>query len=268
MQIPLLRGRSFADLDNDKTPPVVIINEAMAKTFWPNADPIGQRFRLPVAGQANAFAWNTVVGVVADVRTESLAQASIPQFYFSAYQRRPRDLAIFLRGRIDRATIEANLREQVQSIDPELPVFGAQTLDDAVSESLAQRRFSANMVGLFALTALLLAAVGIYGVISYIVGERTHEFGIRLALGADRKNILQIILRQGLHMAIAGAAIGLVGALIVSRFIATFLYGIPAADFLTFAGVALLFIGVALVACYLPARRAMNVDPMVALRYE
>jgi len=268
MQIPLLRGRSFADLDNDKTPPVVIINEAMAKTFWPNADPIGQRFRLPVAGQANAFAWNTVVGVVADVRTESLAQASIPQFYFSAYQRRPRDLAIFLRGRIDRATFEANLREQMQSIDPELPVFGAQTLDDAVSESLAQRRFSANMVGLFALTALLLAAVGIYGVISYIVGERTHEFGIRLALGADRKNILQIVLRQGLHMAIAGAAIGLVGALIVSRFIATFLYGIPAADFLTFAGVALLFIGVALVACYFPARRAMNVDPMVALRYE
>jgi putative ABC transport system permease protein len=200
------------------------------------------------------------------VRTESLAQASIPQFYFSAYQRRPRDLAIFLRGSVDRATIEANLREQVQSIDPELPVFGAQTLDDAVSESLAQRRFSVNIVGLFALTALLLAAFGIYGVISYIVGERTHEFGIRLALGADRKNILQIVLRQGLRMAIAGAAIGLVGALIVSRFIATLLYGVPAADLLTFAGVALLFISVALVACYLPARRAMNVDPIVALR--
>jgi putative ABC transport system permease protein len=266
MQIPLLRGRSFTDLDNDKAPPVVMINEAMAKKFWPNAHPIGQRFKLPVAGQANSFAWHTIVGIVADVRTESLAQASIPQFYFSAYQRRPKDLAIFLRGRIDRATIEARLREQVQSIDPELPVFGAQSLDNAVSESLAQRRFSVNMVGLFALTALLLAAIGIYGVISYIVGERTHEFGIRLALGAERKNILQIVMQQGLRMAVAGGAIGIVGGLIVSRFMATLLYGVPPADVLTFAGVALLFISVALVACYLPARRAMKVDPIVALR--
>lgn len=266
MQIPLLRGRPFTDLDNDKAPPVVMINDAMAKTFWPNADPIGQRFKLPVAGQANTFAWNTIVGIVADVRTESLAQASIPQFYFSAYQRRPRDLAIFLRGRIDRTTIEAKLREQVQLIDPELPVFGAQTLDNAVSESLAQRRFSVNMVGLFALTALLLAAIGIYGVISYIVGERTHEFGIRLALGAERKNILRIVMQQGLRMAVAGAAIGIVGALIVSRFMAALLYGVAAADILIFGAVALLFISVALLASYLPARRATKVDPIVALR--
>jgi putative ABC transport system permease protein len=221
---------------------------------------------LPVAGQASTFAWNTIVGIVADVRTESLAQASIPQFYFSAYQRRPRDLAIFLRGGIDRATIEAKLREQVQSIDPELPVFGVQTLDNAVSESLAQRRFSVNMVGLFALTALLLAAIGIYGVISYIVGERTHEFGIRLALGAERKNIMQIVMQQGLRMAVVGAAIGIVGALVLSRFMATLLYGVAAADILIFGGVALLFISVALVACYLPARRATKVDPIVALR--
>jgi predicted permease len=266
MQIPLLRGRSFADLDNDKAPPVVLINEAMAKTFWPNSDPIGQRLKLPVAGQPGMFAWNTIVGVVADVRTESLAEASNPQFYFSAYQRRPRGLAIFLRGRLDRSTIEAKLREGVQSIDPQLPVFGAQTLDHAVSESLAQRRLSINMLGLFALTALLLAAIGIYGVISYIVSERTHEFGIRLALGAERKNILQIVLRQGFRLAIAGAVIGLAGALIVSRFMASLLYGVPPADFLTFSGVALLFIGVALIACYLPALRATKVDPIVALR--
>ena len=123
-----------------------------------------------------------------------------------------------------------------------------------------------NMVGLFALTALLLAAIGIYGVSSYIVNERTHEFGIRLALGAEKKNILQIVLCQGLRLAIAGAAIGLVGALIISRFMATLLYGVPAADFLTFSGVALLFISVALIACYLPALRAMKVDPIVALR--
>jgi predicted permease len=266
MQIPLLRGRSFAESDNEKGSQVVMINEAMAKAFWPNADPIGQRLKFPVAGQASTFAWNTIVGVVADVRTESLAQSSTPHFYFCAYQRRPRDLAIFLRGHFDRATIEAKVREQVQSVDPELPVFGAQTLDDAVSESLAQRRFSINVVGLFAFTALLLAAIGIYGVISYVVSERTHEFGIRLALGAERKNILQIVLHQGLRMAIAGAAIGVVGSLIVSRFITTLLYGVPPADPLTFAGAALLFVGVALLACYLPALRATKVDPMVALR--
>jgi predicted permease len=266
MQIPLLRGRSFTESDNDRASPVVIINDAMARTFWPNADPIGQRLKFPVPGQAGTFAWNTIVGVVADVRTESLAQSSTPQFFFCAYQRRPRDLAIFLRGRFDLATIEAKLREQVQSNNPELPVFGAQTLDDALSESLAQRRFSINIVALFGLTALLLAGIGIYGVISYIVSERTHEFGIRLALGAERKNILQIVLRQGLRLAIAGAGIGIAGSLIVSRFITTLLYGVRPADPLTFGGVALLFIGVALLACYLPALRATKVDPMIALR--
>jgi putative ABC transport system permease protein len=266
MQIPLLRGRSFTDADNHHGAPVVLINETMAKTFWPNADPIGQRLKLPIAGERSTYAWNTIIGVVADVRTESLAQPSSPQFFFSAYQRRPRDLAILLRGHFDRATIESKLREQVQSIDPELPVFGTRTLDDAVSESLAQRRFSIEIVGLFALTALVLAALGIYGVISYIVSERTHEFGIRLALGAERKNILQMVLRQGLRLAIAGAAVGLIGALVVSRFMATVLYGVPPTDLLTFFGVGLLFISVALLACYLPALRATKVDPIIALR--
>ena len=154
----------------------------------------------------------------------------------------------------------------MQSIDPELPVFGTGTLDAAVSESLAQRRFSIEIVGLFALTALVLAGIGIYGVISYIVSERTHEFGIRLALGAERRNILQMVLRQGLRLAIAGAAVGLVGALLVSRFLATLLYGVPPTDLLTFSGVGLLFICVALLACYLPALRATKVDPVIALR--
>jgi putative ABC transport system permease protein len=160
------------------------------------------------------------------------------------------------------------LREQVQSIDPELPVFGAQTLNEVVSSSLSQRRFSMEIVGLFALTALLLAGLGIYGVISYIVSERTHEFGIRLALGAQRDNILRMVLRQGLGLAITGAAVGLVGALIVSHLMAGVLYGVRPTDPLTFAGVAILLMGVALLACYIPARRAIRVDPLVALRYE
>jgi predicted permease len=266
MQIPLLRGRSFTDADNHQGAPVVLINETMAKTFGPNVDPIGQRLKLAIAGERSIYAWNTIIGVVADVRTESLAQGSNPQFFFCAYQRRPRDLAIFLRGHFDRATIESKLREQMQSINPELPVFGARTLDAAVSESLSQLRFSIEMVGLFAFTALLLAGIGIYGVISYIVSERTHEFGIRLALGAERSNILQMVLRQGLRLAIAGAIVGLIGALIVSRFMATLLYGVPPTDLLTFSGVGLLFICVALIASYLPALRATKVDPIIALR--
>jgi ABC-type antimicrobial peptide transport system permease subunit len=173
-----------------------------------------------------------------------------------------------LRGRLDPAATPVELREQVQAVNPELPVFGAQTLNDALSASLSARRFSMEMVGLFALTALLLAGLGIYGVISYIVSDRTHEIGIRLALGAQRGNIMRHVLRQGLSLAIAGAAVGLVGALIVSRFMAGLLYGVRPTDPLTFAGVAILLIGVALLACYIPARRAMRVDPMVALRYE
>jgi ABC-type antimicrobial peptide transport system permease subunit len=154
----------------------------------------------------------------------------------------------------------------VQSVDPTLPVFGAETLHETVSASLAERRFLMEIVALFALTALLLAGLGIYGVISYIVSERTHEIGIRLALGVERRSILQMVLRQGLGLALAGAAVGLVGAVVVSHLMTGLLYGVRPTDPLTFTGVALLLIAVALLACYVPARRATKVDPMIALR--
>lgn len=173
-----------------------------------------------------------------------------------------------MRGRLDTALIPVELREQVQSVNPELPVFGAQMLTEVVTDSLSERRFSMEIVGMFALTALLLAALGIYGVISYLVGERTHEIGIRLALGAQRATILRMVLRQGLGLVLAGAAVGLVCALIVSHLMAGLLYGVRPTDAVTFAGVTLLLIGVALLACYIPARRAIRVDPLVALRYE
>jgi putative ABC transport system permease protein len=156
----------------------------------------------------------------------------------------------------------------VQSVNPELPIYGAKTLDDAVSASLEQRRFSMDIVAAFAITALLLAALGIYGVISYIVSERTRDIGIRLALGADRGKILAMVLRQGLELAMAGAALGLVGSVIVSHLMAGLLYGVMPTDPLTFVGVTLVLTGVALAACYIPARRAMRVDPMIALRDE
>ncbi|HEV2183042.1 MAG TPA: FtsX-like permease family protein, partial [Candidatus Acidoferrales bacterium] len=166
------------------------------------------------------------------------------------------------------SAIPEEVRAMVQSVDPELPVYGAQTLNDAVTASLEQRRFSMDIVAAFAVTALLLAALGIYGVISYIVSERTHEIGIRLALGAQRADILKMVLLQGLSLAIAGAAVGLLGALIVARLMAGLLYGVAPTDPPTFLGVALLLTLVALAACYIPARRAMRVDPMVAVRYE
>jgi len=264
----LLRGRLFGEADDEKAPAVVVINDTFARTYWPNENPVGQRIKIRMPGDRSTFGWNTVVGVLADARTESLADASVPEMYMSLYQRPAKDLAIFMRGRLNAAAIPVELREQVQAVNPELPVFGAQTLDEALAGSLAARRFSMEIVGLFALTALLLAGMGIYGVISYIVNERTHEFGIRLALGAQSRNIVRMVLREGLGLAIAGAAFGFVGALIVAHLMAGVLYGVRPTDPVTFGMVALLLIAVALLACYIPARRAIRVDPLVALRYE
>src|ERR1700678_1805116 len=265
----LQRGRFLSETDNETAPAVAVINEALARTYWPNDDAVGKNLKINKArGTTTKPSWTTVVGVIADARTESLAESSVPQIYVSVYQDRPKDLAIFLRGRLDSAATPAELREQIQLINPELPVFGARMLKDVVTASLSERRFSMEMVGLFALTALLLAGLGIYGVISYLVSERTHEIGIRLALGAQSRNILRMVLRQGLGLALAGAAVGLVGALIVAHLMAGLLYGIRPTDPFTFAGVALLLIAVALLACYIPARRAIRVDPLTALRHD
>jgi predicted permease len=260
--IPLLHGRLFNDADNENAPVVAVVNEAFARTWWPNGNAVGKRLSLK-PGTPPAI---TVVGVIADARTESLEDTSVPQIYLSLLQRQYKELAIFLRGRLDTAAIPEQVREQVQSINPELPVFGAVTLPQVVTGSLAQRRFSMEMVLLFALTALLLAGVGIYGTISFLVSERTHEIGIRLALGANRKRILAMVLRQGLVLAIAGAAVGVIAALIVSHLMAGLLYGVAPTDPLTFVGVTLVLTAVALAACYIPARRAMKVDPACALR--
>jgi predicted permease len=260
----LLSGRLFNDLDTESTPQVAIVNEAFARTVWPGQDAVGKRFRSTRAESP----WITVVGIMANARTESLADAAVPKIYLNLYQGRERRLAVFLLGHFDRALLAEEVREQIQAVDPTLPVFGEQALKEIVSSSLAERRFSMQMIGLFALIALLLAGLGIYGVISYTVNERRHEIGIRLALGAPPRNILAIIFCQGLGMALAGSVIGLTGALVVSRLMAGVLYGVRPADPLTFAGVALLLISVALFACYIPARRAMAVDPIVALRHE
>jgi putative ABC transport system permease protein len=261
LEISQHSGRVFSELDNATSPPVAVINEAMARAYWPNQDPVGKRFNLK-----GKKPWITVVGVIADTRTESLAEGDIPQIYLSLYQTRTNDLAIFLRGQLNSAAIPAQVRAQVQSVNPELPVFEAKTLDDVLSTSLSQRRFAMQMVGAFALTALLLAGLGIYGTISYVVGERRQEIGVRLALGAKRGQILAMILRQGLTLATSGATVGLLGALIASRLMRGMLYGVSATDPLTFAASILVLVVVALAGCYIPARRATRVDPLFALR--
>jgi predicted permease len=260
----LQRGRLLSDADNENAAQVAVINETMAKTYWPNENPIGKHLKLSRRGTASS----TVVGVLADTRAESLEDARVPEVYTSLYQRGAHHLAIFLRGHFDMAAIADEARKQVQSVDPTLPVFGAQTLSETMSTSLAQRRFSMKIVALFAAAALLLSALGIYGVISYIVNERTQEIGIRLALGAAKRSIMHMILRQGIILAITGAGIGVAGALIMSHLMTALLYGVKATDAATFAAGAFLLVLVALAACYIPARRAVRIDPLVAVRHE
>jgi predicted permease len=275
--IPMLRGRLFNDQDLEGTPEVAVINQSAARTFWPDEDPIGKRVRLGQSGftsndgsveRAAKAGWTTIVGVIADARTEALADAVAPEIYRSVYQRPFKDVAIFLRGQLNPATIAAQVREQVQSIDATLPVFQAETLNEVRSDSLSVRRFSMEMVAFFAATALLLAGLGIYGTISYVVSEQKREFAIRLALGAQRGDILKMVLRRGLSLAAGGAVFGMAGALIVSHLMAGLLYGVSPTDLPTFAAVTVVLTTVAIAASYIPALRAMRLDPNTTLHSE
>ena len=257
----LLRGRLFTNQDVADTPPIAVINESAARTYWPGQEPVGRRIQT---GSAKPV-WVTIAGVIADARTESLADAGTPKVYLSAYQHHTNDLAIYLRGQLDPAAIPAQVRTQVQSINAELPVFNAETLDDVLTSSLSVRRFSMELVAFFAATALLLAGLGIYGTISYLVNEQTREIAIRLALGAQRGNILRMVLRQGLAMAAIGAGAGVAGAFIVSHLMAGLLFGVSPYDPPTFVGVTLVLTTVALAASYIPALRAMRLDPIKTL---
>jgi putative ABC transport system permease protein len=257
-----LRGRLFTAFDSETTAAVAVINEAMARTFWPNVDPIGAHVKL----SRSPTAWTTIVGIIADARTETLADPGVPQIYASAYQKPSKHLAIFLRGLMDTAATADRVRDIVQSLDPALPVFGAEPLANAVSGSLAARRFGMQIVALFALTALLLAALGIYGVMSYTIAARTHEIGIRLALGAPRERMFAEIVGRGLTLAGAGTVVGMLCAAGVARLMGGVLYGIRPLDPMTFAGVPIALVIVAALACSIPARRAFRIEPLLALR--
>ena len=258
----VVRGRLLDAFDTDSSPPVAVVNEAMARTYWPGEDALGKRMML----SQRATTWTTVVGIVADARTESLASAGVPQLYASLYQQQGKHLAIFLRGHVETGSVARAVRDEVQKINAALPVFGAVTLNETVSESLAVRRLSMKLIAMSAAIALLLAALGIYGVMSYMVSERAGEIGLRRALGAGSADIVGMIMGQGAGLAITGVGVGLVASLIVSHAMASLLVGVSPTDPLTLVVATTLLTTVALAGCFLPTRRATRVDPLTVLR--
>jgi putative ABC transport system permease protein len=261
MGVRLIRGRAFTERDDASAPPVVIINEAMANRVWPNEEALGKRIRL-------TGAWSEVVGIVANVKHYGLHLADVPHCYSPHLQQPWSSLAIAVRSQTDQAAMLASMRQAVREIDPNLPLIDPRTMEDRVEGTVATRRLSLVLFSLFAVIALLLAAIGLYGVMSYAVAQRTHELGIRIALGATARDALRLIIGQGMRLVALGIALGIGVSLTVSRLMAHLLFGVGATDPLTFAVIAVLLALVALLACYIPARRATKVDPMVALRYE
>jgi predicted permease len=269
LEIPLLRGREFEPHDSSDAPAVVVISEKLAKQAFPGENPIGKRIRPNIAsGDQKEAAMRTVVGVVGDVRAEGLGAAAIAESYVPYAQMPFAPMSVMVRTRGDPQDLVLPLTKTVQSIDKGLPLLHVKTLDQYVSESIADTRFESVLLGIFGALALTLTAIGIYGVISYTVVQQTREMGIRLALGAERGTIIAMILRSGLLLATMGIIPGLVAAFLLTQLIAALLYGVSPSDPSTFLSVSVVLVAVALLASYIPARRAAKVDPMVALRYE
>ncbi len=266
MGVALVRGRYFDDRDSEQAAPVAIIDETMANTYWPGEDPIGKRLKRGGAQSTNP--WMTIVGVVRHVRYRTLEAASRTQLYWPHTQFPVRLMSMAVRTSQDPRSLAATIQKQVQALDPDQPIYRVATMEELVADSLARRRLSMLLLALFAGTALVLAAVGIYGVMAYSVEQRAHEIGIRMALGAERWHVLRLVLGQSLALTTAGVALGLAGSLALTRLLRTLLFNVQAHDLATFAAVAAGLSLVALAASYIPARRASRVDPMVALRYE
>jgi predicted permease len=259
----LLKGRFFTERDAADAPSVFIINETLARRVWPNEDPLGKRVRYN-----SADPWGEIVGVVEDVKFDGLHLASTPHLFEPYQQNAWSFLVVTIRSPLDQNTLLAAVQREVKKLDPNLPVSNVRMMEDVVAQSLATRRFVLLLFGLFAGLALLLATVGIYGVLTASVSQRTRELGIRMALGATARDVGRLIVRQGLKLVLIGIVIGVVSALALQRVIGKLLFGISPTDPLTFTMIAFLLIGVALLACWIPARRATKVDPLTALRSE
>jgi predicted permease len=267
MGIPLLLGRNFTELDGPKSTHVLIVSESLAKKYWPGQDPLSKRLKWGPPESADP--WLTVVGIVGDVKQGPLETAADAHTYEPYAQLgAPLSLRVAVRGQADPAGLTADIRSVVRGLDPQLALGNVRTMDEVISRSTASRRFSLVLVGSFAALALVLAAIGIYAVLAYSVVRRTHEIGVRMALGARGGDVVRLVLGQGLCVAAIGIVFGVAGALGLTRFLRTLLYEVQPTDPLTFAAVLLLLVSIAAAASYLPVRRAMRVDPMVALRYE
>jgi len=261
--IPFLKGRVFGNQDQVNTPPVFIINQTMARRFWPSQDPLGKQIKLVEDGTTG-----TVVGVVGDAKHYWMEEDARPQMY-AVYSQQPGLFAtVVIRTTIEPLSLAESVRQAVWKVDADQPMWKIRTVEFLVNRSVADRKFLMALMGIFAALALVLTMIGLYGVISYLVNQRTQEIGIRIALGAQVGHILRMVLKQGMTLVLSGVALGLAAAWLLTRLISRLLYQVSATDPLTFAVIALLLIAVALLACYLPARRATKVDPMVALRYE
>ena len=264
MQIPVISGRVLNDADTGSSAGAVVINETAARNFWPGKNPLGRHLH---------FAWSEaqdreVVGVVGDVKQTSLAAMSKPEIYLPFYAVGYSYLTFIVRADQNQATLSKTVTDQIHRVDGSIAVYDVQSLEQLISESIDPNRFYLRLVGSFGLAALALAAIGIYGLVSFSVAQRTREMGIRLALGAIPCELRRMVVGEGLRLAVSGLTIGIPVALALGRLFSALLYGISATDPLTLILVALALIAIALGACYLPALRAMRVDPVVALRYE
>ncbi len=267
MRIPVLKGRAFTDQDRENQPRALIVNEALARRYWPGEEVIGKRLGFD-DDAGKQMEWWEIVGIVGNVKHERLDAEAKPEVFFP-YQQSPHNfMTLVVRTSSDPSSMIATVREQVLAIDRDQPVFDIKTMEQRLSKAVAQSRFLMLLLGVFSALALILAAVGIYGVMAYVVTQRTHEIGIRMALGAQPRDVLRMVVGQGMMLTLIGVAIGLVAAFALTRLMASLLYGVTATDPWTFAGVALVLSAVALLASFIPARRATKVDPMVALRYE
>jgi len=267
MSIPQLKGRSFTEQDREKTPNVIIVNEALASRYWPNQDVVGKRLAISQE-ESGPQVWREIVGVVGNVKSKAIEIEVMPEAYFPYRQVPGNFMNLVVRTASDPVSMVSVIRNQVLSVDKDQPVSDIMTMEQRVARSVAAKRFVMSLLGAFSILALGLAAVGIYGVMAYLVTQRTQEIGVRMALGAQKRDVLRLVVGKGMALAVIGTAIGLVASLALTRLMRSLLYEVTPTDWLTFVMVSVVLLAVALLACYIPARRATKVDPLVALRYE
>ena len=268
MNIPVVQGRAFNERDTETAPLVMIINQALAKRDFPNENPVGKRINLGNLDPKGQPVWWEIVGVAADVRSLELREEAVPEFYLSDLQDSFANMFLVVRTSVEPTSVAASIRRAAAEVDKSAAVSDVKTMENIVSQAVTQPRFNLFLLGLFSCIALLLSAAGIYGVTAYSVAQRTHEFGIRMALGAQVGDVLRMIIRQGMLLISVGVAVGLAASFALTRLLRTLLFGVSVTDPLTFVAITVLLTLVALVACYVPARRATKVDPLTALRYE